>query len=339
MCRWFAYISATEDCLLEDVLITPKHSLVKQVDSHYLPNLLSHSTDTPEAEKEISARNKFCNLDGFGVVWYNSTRSHFEKSIKDGDLRPVCYRTTSPPLHDSVFRSICASTATKVCFGHVRFATASAVSKTNNHPFVFGRYSFMHNGEIDQFTDIKAQLIPHLGRDEYANIAGSTDSEHLAALFISVLTNKGGTASWQTLYTTAQIHDALHRAIEIVIGLQHRNLKDPQPNSLNIVVTDGIQLVALRYRNHESERPPSLYYSTNAGVTMNRKYGGHADGEHVKNPDAALDDRQHGSHLIVASEPTTYRQQDWTLVERNHAVMRDGEGKVTVEPMRPMKCT
>lgn len=31
MCRWFAYISPDEECLLQDVLIDPTHSLVKQV--------------------------------------------------------------------------------------------------------------------------------------------------------------------------------------------------------------------------------------------------------------------------------------------------------------------
>lgn len=36
---WFAYISPTEPCLLEDVLVTPKHSLAKQVSEHYLPKV------------------------------------------------------------------------------------------------------------------------------------------------------------------------------------------------------------------------------------------------------------------------------------------------------------
>lgn len=36
---WFAYISPTEPCLLEDVLVTPKHSLANQVHEHYLPRV------------------------------------------------------------------------------------------------------------------------------------------------------------------------------------------------------------------------------------------------------------------------------------------------------------
>lgn len=72
MCRWFAYISHSEPCLLEDVLVTPAHSLSKQVHDHYLPGLAEHEpNENQEAtEKEIAMRNKWLNADGLGVTWY-----------------------------------------------------------------------------------------------------------------------------------------------------------------------------------------------------------------------------------------------------------------------------
>lgn len=71
MCRWFAYLSNSEPCLLEDVLISPAHSLAKQVSEHYLPKLTHHEPDEdPKAtEKEIAMRNRLFNADGLGVVW------------------------------------------------------------------------------------------------------------------------------------------------------------------------------------------------------------------------------------------------------------------------------
>ena len=71
MCRWFAYISQTERCLLEDVLIDPAHSISKQVHDHYLPKLSDHEPgEDPEAtKKEIALRNKLFNADGLGVAW------------------------------------------------------------------------------------------------------------------------------------------------------------------------------------------------------------------------------------------------------------------------------
>ena len=71
MCRWFAYVSTTEPCLLEDVLILPKHSLAKQVHDHYLPKLVHFEPgeDRNAAKKEIALRNALYNLDGMGVAW------------------------------------------------------------------------------------------------------------------------------------------------------------------------------------------------------------------------------------------------------------------------------
>lgn len=71
MCRWFAYISNTEPCLLEDVLILPKHSLAKQVHDHYLPQLTHYEPDEDRdaTKKEIDLRNRLFNIDGLGVAW------------------------------------------------------------------------------------------------------------------------------------------------------------------------------------------------------------------------------------------------------------------------------
>ena len=71
MCRWFAYLSATEPCLLEDVLILPDHAIAKQVHDRYLPYLFHYepSKDKDSTKKEMSLRNSPYNLDGLGLVW------------------------------------------------------------------------------------------------------------------------------------------------------------------------------------------------------------------------------------------------------------------------------
>lgn len=99
-------------------------------------------------------------------------------------------------------------------------------------------------------------------------------------------------------------------------------------------------MVAVRFRNHATEQPPSLYYSQSAGITLNRRYPDHPDGkdgphgaakagekEGVEghNPRAHKDSADHGRHVIIASEPTTYRSQDWDLIEKNHAVLVSGD--------------
>jgi glutamine amidotransferase len=106
--------------------------------------------------------------------------------------------------------------------------------------------------------------------------------------------------------------------------------------------------VAVRWRNHPTEQPPSLCaylrianrhdrtdssldVSTTAGITLNRKYPKHLDGgdptkavkgsskEHLEQRKRELEEEdEHALHVIVASEPTTFRPGEWTLLDKNH---------------------
>lgn len=149
------------------------------------------------------------------------------------------------------------------------------------------------------------------------------------------------------------MHAALVQTISTIIEIQKSELgAKAEPNDLNICVTDGRSLVACRYRNHATEQPPSLYSSTAAGVTLNRQFPDHPDGAkgpHGKgngkavngkkaaegaeghNPHARRDAGDHGKHAIVASEPTTYKEKEWTLIEKNRVVLVGPDGTVTVE--------
>lgn len=71
MCRWFAYISPIEPCLLSDVLITPANSISKQCSEHYLPKLLPHGEDKEldhTSDELLRMRNALLNMDGLGVA-------------------------------------------------------------------------------------------------------------------------------------------------------------------------------------------------------------------------------------------------------------------------------
>jgi len=84
MCRWFAYISPEEPCLLSDVLINPANAISKQCSEHYLPQLLPHGE---EHELDDSKDNllKLCysllNMDGLGTAWYTNAAANYEKDI------------------------------------------------------------------------------------------------------------------------------------------------------------------------------------------------------------------------------------------------------------------
>ncbi|KAJ9620689.1 uncharacterized protein PV06_06084 [Exophiala oligosperma] len=339
MCRWFAYLSPSEECLLEDVLISPPHGLAKQVHDHYLPKLFSHTPGEETTGEEITLRNRLFNVDGFGMAWYTHTRSDFVATTEG--MRPAVYKHSQPPTNDANFHSICANTATTALFAHIRAATGTGVATINNHPFTFGRHTVMHNGLISDFADIRRAMLPLLAKPEYENVLGTTDSEHLAALYMTNLTRSHSkptpsqsslsSSAWEETYPPSEMLAALVSAFKSIIALQQATLgpENVKACSLNVCCTDGRRLLAVRLRNHATEQPPSLYYSTRAGITLNRKYPDSAAGE--QNPNASRKAAEHGKHVIVASEPTTYKAGEWALIEKNHALLVDAQGNVTLE--------
>ena len=328
MCRWFAYVSADEPCLLEDVLITPAHGLVHQVSEHYLPRLLPHDPTNITKGTLIAARNSLYNIDGLGVAWYTTAAAEFNAAVHGA--RPVAYKTICPPLNDLNFRSLCAGAASAVVFAHIRASSGTPVAAVNNHPFVFGRHCFMHNGVVSGFTEIRRRLCAELGDDAFGGVLGSADSEHVAALYMTYLTGGRGKESWELEYPAHDMAAALHKAVVKVIEIQQEVLGSrAAPNSLNLAVTDGRRLVAYRFRNHATEDPPSLYYSTTAGTTLNRKYPGHPNGG--DNASATRAAAEHGSHVIIASEPTTFQEEQWSLIPRNSCLIVERQGVMEVE--------
>lgn len=242
--------------------------------------------------------------------------------------------------------------------------STSIVVPTNSHPFTFGRHSFMHNGTISNFNTsptLKRRMLMSMSAKATQNVHGSTDSEHLAGLYMSFLGD-----DWERTYTLEEMREALEKAVQTVIHYQKEELdpkekgsaKAEEPNSLNLCTTDGVQLLAFRFRDSplDVEQPPSLYYSTTAGPTLNRKYEGHPDhvansdiapehawrpynaGDHTPPPaekqEGSLGKDNHGKHVIVASEPTTFNQKEWELIPKNTCVMVGKDMSVKLDKIK-----
>jgi len=327
MCRWFAYISAEEPCLLDTVLIAPKHSIVKQVNEHYLPGLYDHKKGISVRDADVNARNIYFNQDGFGVAWYSNTQEEFSGGKIKGP-RPQLYRTIQPPLNEPDFHSFCKNSSSLCVLAHIRMATG-VVHLYNNHPFQFGRHLLQHNGSVAHFDQIRLKLCEQMSAKALLDVRGSADSEHVAGLYMTYLGE-----DWEMQYSVEEMKTALFKTIDTIIRLQ-LDVKPTQtePSSLNICVTDGEQLVGIRFRNVEGNvhQPPSLYYSTTAGSTLNPKFPGPLDQSAGNGPS-----KPHGKHVIVSSEPTTDEIEDnWKLVEKNEAVIvgKDMEVKLEAIPV------
>lgn len=337
MCRWFVYISPEEPCLLSDVLIDPANALSKQCSEHYLPQLLpqgqEHELDDAE-DRLLTLRNSLLNMDGLGIAWYTQAAANYVKSVEGP--RPALYKSQSPPFNDFNFRSLCGNTETKCLLAHIRATSGSVVSQVNSHPFVFGRHVFMHNGAISNFLDIRRDMTDLMSYDAYCNVLGSTDSEHAAALYMTNLTGGGTKDTWEKQYPISEMFNAMNKTVVQIMELQKKHLgQRAAPNSLNFCTTDGSELVAIRFRNHVAEQPPSLYWSEFAGRTLNHKFPGNPDAPHKVNDQATKSDEDRiGKHTIVASEPTTYDEAEWHLIGRNCALTVDGQGNEKEIPLQ-----
>ncbi|SIQ88441.1 MULTISPECIES: class II glutamine amidotransferase [unclassified Bosea (in: a-proteobacteria)] len=211
MCRFLAYSGLP--VFLEDFVASPCHSLIHQ------------SLHAEEAKTGT-------NGDGFGVGWY-------------GDRpEPGQYREVRPAWSDENLLSIARQVRSHLFFAHVRAATGTATTRANCHPFVHGRYMFMHNGQIGGYGGIRRKLEALIPDSLYAARAGTTDSEALFLLALAHL--EQGFTPGEAL--AAAIGDAL--SLMLLSGTR-------EPLRCAAALADGETIHAVRWSS--DAKPPSLY--------------------------------------------------------------------------------
>jgi predicted glutamine amidotransferase len=210
MCRWAAYLG--QDVFLEDIVTAPCHSLIAQ--SHHALEAKSPT-----------------NGDGFGVAWYGNRPE------------PGLYRDILPAWSDPNLNSLCRQIRSGLFLAHVRASTGGATSRANCHPFVSGRWAFMHNGQIGGFEKIRRTLENSIGDTLYDERQGTTDSE----LFFLLMLEDGLACDpyGAACRVTARVIDASERAgIEPALRL-------------TAAFTDGETLYGVRYASDAFA--PTLY--------------------------------------------------------------------------------
>jgi len=218
MCRIAAYTGP--EIPLENIVVRPAHSLLAQ------------SQHAAEAKLAV-------NGDGFGISWYGE------------DENPGLYRDVLPAWADDNLINLCRMVRSHHFIAHIRASTVGETSRTNCHPFTFGKWSFCHNGQIPHFRAIRRRLAAALPDALYDQIGGTTDSE---MIFLTLLANGLEDDPVLAMRTTLdQIGPA---------ALQG-------PIKLTCVFSDGQTVYGFRHAS--TGRAPSLYASDvldNGGLSL-----------------------------------------------------------------------
>ncbi|MCA8942131.1 MAG: class II glutamine amidotransferase [Planctomycetes bacterium] len=283
MCRFIVYLG--QPIGLGELLIEPVNSLIHQ-------SFHSYASRSP------------VNADGFGIGWYSEQRRS----------TPALFRSISPAWSNHNLRRIAGATFTDVVLAHVRAASTNTwVSEANCHPFVHDRYLFMHNGEVGGFRAVRRKLLSALSDGAFETIEGSTDSEHVFALFLDRLYGIDAVG-------VDRLAIALRATIRALETLAEECGVD-EPSTLNLAISDGRCAVVSRYSSAvDRESAPSLYYHT-----------GHR--YRCRSGACEMVSARPGEHdVIVSSEPLS-EDEGWEEVPPNHFALVDEARALRLEPI------
>jgi predicted glutamine amidotransferase len=210
---------------LSTLVVEPDHSLIRQ------------SVHSKEREEPL-------NGDGFGIGWY--AREH--------NPEPAVFRSITPAWNNRNLQNLARVVTSDCVLAHVRAATqSSGVNEANCHPFRWRQYLCMHNGDVGDFKRVRRRLLAAVCDEAFANVYGSTDSEHFFALFIDSLL--GTEEPDPALRMARALAAAIRRTLEFV-----SSAGEGAPSYLNIAISDGERAVVSRFTDDPDGIPESLYY-------------------------------------------------------------------------------
>jgi glutamine amidotransferase len=274
MCRFTFYLG--EPIRLSALVTEPEHSLIHQ------------SFDSREREEPL-------NGDGFGVAWY-------VPGLAD---EPGRFRSVSPAWNNASLHEIARVVTSPCVLAHVRAATQQlAVTELNCHPFVFGRWSFMHNGDIGGFCRLRRSLLAELSDERFDSIRGSTDSEHLFAVLLDELALENANPDAEAICR------AFQRGLDRVRSLMLK-LAPGEQMYVNAVLTNGRDAVACRYTTDDPDAGSSLH------LNQGQRYV-------CENGVCRMLDTINSGSVIVSSEPLS-DDAGWTTFEPNSMALLSGD--------------
>ncbi len=175
----------------------------------------------------------------------------------------------------------------------VRKATVGEHSIINTHPFQYGQWVFVHNGNIKDFKEVREALVGKIPPVLRRFILGDTDSE---VLFYLLLGKMAGHAELDRPgYALESLADAARETVNEVCALSGAICEDdkgpPTENFLSFVITNGRVMLG-----HQGGK--TLYVSIHKNRCSEREICPYFASECEREVESGF-----VSHLIFSSEP------------------------------------
>jgi len=298
MCRVLSYLG--KPMLVEELLYKPDNSFIKQ---SYHPIYMSY----------------LLNLAGFGLAAWD------DSSVNPKN--PFFYKSDTLPFYDNNLRHLAMKISPHCFLAHLRgvsYNIQQVVSNQNVHPFIFEgtNIALAHNGALENFIDMKYDLLEYIAPEYQKQIVGTTDSEWIYAIFLTQLMPKANN------YNEHDILNAITETLKILQKVRaKRNIFINSP--VNLFITDGDFIAATRfvfdYGWPEQNSSQSLHYLYHSlWYTYGESYGFYDNEYKMKS-------NKTKSSIIIASEPLTQDATTWIEVPEYTMILaklENGEIKI-----------
>lgn len=245
---------------MSELLIKPKDNLIHQ-------SLHAKTMRTPT------------NGDGYGLGWY------------DKQPYPGLFRSIRPAWNDMNLHDLAEHIESPLFMSHVRAASLAPIQETNCHPFRYGKWLFMHNGQIAQFEFLRQALLAKISPEYFNDLMGSTDSE---VMFLLAL-------------TYGLENDVTSAIAEMVRVVKAEGKKAGVAGDLwmSLAISDGKSLWCFRYGS--DGKGPTLFISPSVDELT------------LLNPH--LEGKFGDFAVCIVSEPIGNYQTKWRAVPENSVVV------------------
>jgi predicted glutamine amidotransferase len=218
------------------------------INKNFIKKFLSQATNiktTPGINNYLDADY---HMDGYGFAYGN-----FEEQLKV--IKTLNFWNQDPNLNYKLETII--KSKPEIVIGHIRNkGSCEGIKDFNNtHPFIYNKYTMVHNGFIKNFKLNKNKLIDVIEQKYIEEIKGSTDTEHLFYLILTTIDmylehyiEDGYPRSWIYLWSFMSAFDYLVNLSIELVG--------------NFIFSDGDSILVVRYKASnftDSKTAPSLY--------------------------------------------------------------------------------